>query len=197
MIIHLGFTRNNGNHEQIADSLNFTNELFSKAAIFQVPAIINISSQSVYGMKATPPWTEKTPVAPETGYAQAKYATELMLRTAHATYQTLDYCSVRLGTLAGGAMGLAGDDFLSKFCNTAIIGGTIKLIGGQQQIQRLNIMDAVEAIIKVINSNSSTWKPVYNVSSDEILSLKEIAKHVVQIENEENGGMQANIEIEN
>ena len=58
-------------------------------------------------------------------------------------------------------------------------------------------MDAVEAIIKVINSNSSTWKPVYNVSSDEILSLKEIAKHVVQIENEENGGMQANIEIEN
>ena len=51
IIIHCGFARPHKGNEAIADSLKFTNELFMLAAQYQVPIVVNISSQSVYGTK--------------------------------------------------------------------------------------------------------------------------------------------------
>jgi|TARA_B110000046_G_scaffold17847_2_gene17081 nucleoside-diphosphate-sugar epimerase len=196
ILLHLGFTRSYGSNQDIAESIEFTNKLFIKAAQNQIPAVINISSQSVYGLSTPPLWTEKTAVAPETVYAQAKYATELILESANAISKTLHYSSIRLGALAGGANGIVGDDFLSKFCQNSLKGKKIKIIGGMQQMQRFDIMDAIDAIITMIRTESKKWKPVYNLSSTQVYTLKDIAEKVIKISSQYNCGKQSSIVLE-
>lgn len=52
ILLHLGFTRPHGTNSQMAQSLAFTRDLFVRAASHQVPSIINVSSQSVYGLES-------------------------------------------------------------------------------------------------------------------------------------------------
>lgn len=181
LLIHLGFSRPHGSNQQIAESLEFTHELFTRAATNHLPAIINISSQSVYGLQNTPPWSEKTPVAPEMVYAQAKFATELLLSTLGKFNNILKYSSLRLGTLAGGADGLVEVDFLSKIVRKAFEGNPINVVGGMQEMERLDIRDAVDAIIKMLHSNPESWNPVYNLSSGRVINLKEIVETTIEI----------------
>lgn len=196
ILLHLGFTRPHGTNEQIAQSLQFTNEIFTRAVMHHVPAIINISSQSVYGLQNKPPWTENTPVAPETVYAQAKYATELLLQSLCKTIKTLSYTSLRLGTLAGGAPGLLEVDFLSKMCRTSLSGEPLKIIGGMQRMERFDIRDAVEAIEVMLKSEASKWKPVYNLGSGEVHQLKDIALKIIKIGQEFDNDRQSELVFE-
>jgi len=196
ILLHLGFTRPHGSNEQIAQSLKFTNELFTRAVTNQVPAIINISSQSVYGLESTPPWNEKTPVAPKITYAQAKYATELLLESLSKFNNTLKYSSLRLGALAGGAPGLVEVDFLSKISRKAFNGEPIEITGGMQEMERFDIRDAVDAIIAMLNANPVNWKPVYNLSSGEINTLKNIAEKTVTVTASLNGSNKSKILVE-
>lgn len=58
-LIHCAFARGYRSTQEIAESLQFTNELFIQAAENKVLNIINISSQEVYGKKNKPLWDEK------------------------------------------------------------------------------------------------------------------------------------------
>jgi len=197
ILLHLGFARPHHSNEEIADSLKFTIELFTRANAHHIPAIINISSQSVYSTEERQLRTENTSVAPSIPYAQAKYATELFLSSLKTINNQLHFSSLRLAALSGGANGLVAEaDFLYKFVSNAIEGKLIKIVGGTQQIERLDIRDAVKAIIKMLKSNSQDWKPVYNLGSGQITSLLEIAHKVSQIAMVYNGGNQSKIEIE-
>lgn len=197
ILLHFGFTRPHGTNEQIAQSLQFTNELFSRAVMHHMPAIINISSQSVYGLQNKPLWTENTPVAPETVYAQAKYATELLLQSLGKMINTLYYTSLRLGTLAGGAPGLIEVDFLSVMSRIVLAGEPLKIIGGMQQMERFDIRDAVEALEVILKSDASKWKSVYNLGSGEVHSLKDIALKIIKIGKEFNHNRHTELILEN
>lgn len=195
IILHLGFARPHCTKNEIAESLLFTNELFTRAAMHQVPSIINISSQSVYGLETKPLWTEQTPVNPSTSYSMAKYATEQMLVSLKKIKNHLHFTSIRLGTLAGGVVGLIELDFLSKISNQALRGETIVIESGNQQLERFDIRDAIEALIEILKSDSSTWKTVYNLSSGEVNSLKSIVLKTINIASEYNNGIKSKIEI--
>ncbi|MDD3296105.1 MAG: NAD-dependent epimerase/dehydratase family protein [Candidatus Omnitrophica bacterium] len=197
ILLHLGFTRPYGLSQQIADSLRFTNELFSRAALHHIPAIINISTQSVYGTEGTLSLTENTPVNPQTIYAQAKYATELFLESAKTNLKTLCYSSIRLGTLAGGANGLVEVDFLSKIARRALKGETIYIVSGTQRTERIDIRDAIEAIVAMLKVNHRIWRPVYNLGSGKTYSLKEIAEKTINISLRYNGARKSKLTIEN
>jgi len=188
ILIHLGFTRPHGTLQNISDSLKFTHEIFTRAVTNFVPAIINISSQSVYGSDTKPLWSEMTPVAPNSAYAQAKYATELLLETLSKINNIFRYSSIRLGTLAGGSEGLTEIDFLSKFVSSAFRGEPIKLIGGMQLMERFDIRDAADAIVTMLQKNPERWNTVYNLSSGQVHSLKDIAEKAVKISSKYNGG---------
>lgn len=196
VLVHLGFTRPHGTNQQIAESLQFTNNLFAKAIMHHVPAIINISSQSVYGIETPPLWTEETKVCPSTPYAQAKYATELLLESLAHTNKSTKYSSLRLGTLAGGAPGLVETDFLSKIVRQAINGDTIQIVGGMQQMERLDIRDAVSAIARMLHTDPVKWKPVYNLGSGKNFQLIDIAETVVGMVSQLNGGISSKIIID-
>ena len=113
----------------------------------QVPIVINISSQSVYGTKQPIYWKEDTPVMPETMYAQAKYCSELMANTIKQFNKHSNVTSLRLSALSGGQAGLVPIDILAKFVTKALRNETIEIIDGRQQMQRLDVRDAAKGIV--------------------------------------------------
>jgi len=196
ILLHLGFSRPHNGYRKIAESLQFTHELFTRAASHQIPAIINISSQSVYGLETPPLWTEKTPIAPSLPYAQAKYSTELLLNSLKKINQQLHYSSIRLSALAGGAQGLIENDFLSKIVRQAIGAESIKIIGGAQQMERFDVRDASDALLSMLRSDTSTWKPVYNLGPNKVYSLLELSKKVTDIVSKNSKGRLSEIIVD-
>ena len=179
-IIHCGFARPHCTQQQIAESLAFTNRLFGLAALNQVPAIINISSQAVYGTKQQPLWNENCPVMPETVYAQAKYASELMAQNIHLQNRTSFATSLRLASLTGGQSGLVPIDIIAKFVDNVLQQKSIQIQGGEQKIERIDVRDAASAVAALLRTDYRQWKPAYNVGHI-IMSVKELAETVKKI----------------
>lgn len=181
ILLHAGFARPHCSLAEIAESLRFTTELFSKAIANQVASIINISSQSVYGQASLPPWTEQSIVAPESVYGTAKYASELLLAGAAKQHPHLRHTSIRLGTVAGGAKGLLPTDVISKLVAKAIKSEPINIVGGKQEMERIDVRDAVSGVIAVLKTSDSIWKPVYNLGSAQPISLIELAEQITEV----------------
>lgn len=187
ILLHSAFARPHCTNAEIAESLAFTNHLFFRLGLNQVPAIVNLSSQSVYGQESIPLWKENATVGPKMPYAQAKYATELMLQSIQKLNPHIKTTSLRLAALSGGQEGLQPVDFLSKFVKKALSGENIELKGGQQQLEIMDVRDAATFIKAVLANPWSSWSPVFNIGAGEIYSLKEIALTVVRIVKEETG----------
>lgn len=179
-IIHCGFARPHCTKQQIAESLAFTNKLFGLASLNQVPAIINISSQAVYGTGQPPLWTEQNPAMPETVYGQAKYASELMAQNIHLQNRTSYATSLRLASLTGGQQGLIPIDIIAKFVNNALQHQPIVIQGGTQKIERIDVRDAAAAICELLKTDYRTWKPAYNVGNI-IVSVLDLANTVQEV----------------
>ena len=97
--------------------------------------------------------------------------------------------------MVGGAEGLIENDLISKICKQALLGKTIEIIDGNQQIEKLDIRDSVSAICKILKSDSSKWSPVYNLSSGNTLSLLSITQLIIKIASSYNDGLKSNIKI--
>tara|TARA_R110002124_G_scaffold280092_1_gene453173 strand:- start:10932 stop:12938 length:2007 start_codon:yes stop_codon:yes gene_type:complete len=197
ILLHMGFARPHKSNHEIAESLKFTNELFTRVALNHVPAVINISSQSVYGLESVPLWSEETRVSPSSAYAQAKYASELTLESLNSLNNQFYYTSIRLGALAGGASGLIKTDLLTKMTRQALDGKPLTVVGGQQQMERLDIRDAVDGIIRLLQMPSERFKPIYNFSSGETHLLIDIAHKVAEVTSKKTNKKQVEIKIDN
>ncbi|NDI33915.1 NAD-dependent epimerase/dehydratase family protein [Chengkuizengella sediminis] len=180
-LIHCGFARPHFTNEQIANSLYFTNKLIRSAIEHQIPAVINISSQSVYGTKQLPKWSENTSVIPETVYAQAKYATELMVKNVHLINKHTFGTSLRLSALSGGLKGLVPVEMITKLINQVLNNETVEILGGEQKIERLDVRDAADAITALIKTDSRNWKSVYNLGTGHSHSILEIVNMVANV----------------
>jgi len=196
VLLHLGFARPFKGNQEIADSLEFTFNLFSSAVALQVPAIVNISSQSVYGLNTPPLWKESMSVEPSTPYAQAKHAAELFLESLHKYNKQFRFTSLRMARLHGGANGLKPVDAISKFVLQALTLHPITIYGGQQEFELLDIRDAVGAIMVLLKSDSKKWKTIYNFGSGEIHNLMSIANRIVHCVALMNGGKKTQILVE-
>ncbi len=193
-IIHCGFARPHCTKQQIAESLAFTNKLFGLASLNQVPAIINISSQAVYGTGQDPLWTENNPTMPETVYGQAKYASELMAQNIHVQNRTSYATSLRLASLTGGQQGLIPIDIIAKFVKSALEHAPIIIQGGMQKIERIDVRDAAAAIQNLLSVDYRQWEPAYNVGNI-IVSVLDLAKAVKDVAKRKYGlEVQINVE---
>lgn len=179
-LIHCAFGRPHCSAEQIADSLSFTSELFTQATTQQIPAIINISSQAVYGLSRPPPWTEELPAAPETPFAQANFATELMAESGRNINNHVRFTSLRLSSLSGGRDGFAPDDLLGRFAEKALKGEIINIMKGSQLMERLDVRDAIGAIIALLGVDPGLWDRLYNVGPGTQYDICELAEKTAQ-----------------
>jgi nucleoside-diphosphate-sugar epimerase len=118
---------------------------------------------------------------PETAYATAKYATELMLNSACFVNKQTYGTSLRLSTLSGGQNGLINVDILSKFVHKALLGELIEIVGGNQRMERLDVRDAAEAIISLLSTDYRKWEKVYNVGTGRSFTILEMAQKVKSI----------------
>lgn len=181
MIVHCAFARSS-NGRLLAESLEFTKALFSEAVENRVSAIINISSQSVYGRSQPPLWTENTPVSPEppdTFYALAKYASELLaLSICNTSNSKTAVTNLRLASLSGRGM---DERLTSRFVRSALEGEPIKLIGGQQTMAYMDVRDAADGIIALMSTDTAKWKDVYNFGNQFRYTIKEIAEIVAEV----------------
>jgi nucleoside-diphosphate-sugar epimerase/carbamoylphosphate synthase large subunit len=193
-ILHLASGRSPDGAEAIADGLKFTEQLVTDAALFQIPAFINISSQSVYGLKQKPLWSESLPLAPETPYAMAKTASEYMVESLRRHNKPTHTTSLRLSRLYGFGEGMRWSELPHQFARRAVKGEKLIIQGGKQRFDLIHIDDAVEAIIQVLDSDPQTWRTVYNLGCGTSIGIVEIAEHA--IESAKNAGcIGASVEI--
>lgn len=171
ILVHLAFARRFRPNSDIADSLQFSKNIFQIAKKNKISAILNISTQGVYG-NANELRNESTKVAPEMMYAMAKYANEVILESVFDNTET-KICNMRLDSVA------ANQNLLPVFVKNAYEKGKIEIIGGKQIFSFLDVRDVVNAIIMLIKNPANQWKSIYNVGANNVIyNIKELAKVV-------------------
>ena len=174
ILLNCAFPRNNDG-EQMAYGLSFISDTITRATVGGVGAVINISSQSVYSQTRMLPATEVTSLNLETKYAVGKYATELLV---NKICRNIPHTNLRMASLIGEGF---EQRITNKLVAKAILGGDLDIIGGEQRFGFLNVEDAANGIVAVINSRPIEWKEVYNLGTNESHTLSEIAEIVSTI----------------
>ena len=173
IVLHSAFSRA-GETSGYITSLEYAKEIFYDAISNNVPAIINISSQSVYGKNPNIPWSEDADLMPNDSYGMAKASAEILLdgiAKGSATVVT----NLRLSSIMLNAR------FVNVFVQNAIEGNPITIIGGTQKVSFMDIRDAVDGIIALVNVPISNWEKVYNLGTGKQNSIVEIAEIVKDV----------------
>ncbi len=181
LLLHAGFARPYAGEAEIARSLEFTGRLFARAAEARIPAVLLVSSRSVYGRATPPPWSEETPPAPDNPYGEAKFASEVMLGMLRRFSPLTRTCAVRLGTVSGGGEGLVDVFVLSRFVLAALRGEPIHVFGGGQEFDILDLRDAAEALARLAREPAANWRPVYTVGSPVAHNIRLLAERAVAL----------------
>lgn len=174
ILLNCAFPRNNDG-EQMADGLSFISNAVNRATIGGVGAVINISSQSVYSQIRKVPATEETSLNLETKYAVGKYATELLV---NKICRDIPHTNLRMASLIGEGF---EQRITNKLVAKAIDGDNLDIIGGEQCFGFLDVKDAANGIIAVLNSRPTEWKEVYNLGTNESYTLSEIAEIISKV----------------
>lgn len=177
VLVHLAFGRAHRGNEEIARSVAFTSRVLHAAKVSGIKKFINVSSQEVYGKSVLPPWSETIEPSPSTMYGLAKYASELlsdMLGTSDMAHHT----SLRLAALLGKE---SSSRMVNKFVENAISGRSIKIVGGSQVFSQLDVSDAADAILALLELDPQKWKRVYNLGYTRSYGIIEIAEIVAEV----------------
>lgn len=173
VLIHLAFSRRFRPNSEIAESLVFSKKIFEAAKREKIKALINVSTQGVYG-NAVGLRDENTIVAPEMMYAMAKYANEIILDSIVADCN-IKICHLRLDSIAG------NQNLLPTFIKNAYEKEKIDIIGGKQIFSFLDVRDVAIAINKLLNIPIDEWKRIYNLGANNtIYNIKELAEIVAE-----------------
>lgn len=150
--VHLAFARRVRPAADIASSITYAAAVFHKLSQSGVDRVINMSSQSVYGSTAEIR-TEETVPAPETHYAMAKYATEILLNDILSDCP--HHTNIRLDLVA------QSQNIIKGLCKSAQE-GKISLKGGKQVFSFIDGEDAAAAVVAMLQADGD-WAPAYNV----------------------------------
>lgn len=176
VVIHCAFARAHKGGAEIAKSLVYTTRLFDKVKEYRIPALINISTQEVYG-KTGSKWELDIDPEPFTVYGVAKYFSELYALEI-AENSSVIITSLRLA----GLIGVGADTrMVSKFVDNAINHQPIKIQDGRLIFSQLDIRDAAAGIIKFLNTIPEKWEKVYNLGYLKSYTIQEIAETVKQV----------------
>ena len=176
IVVNCAFPRNTSGTE-IADGLRYIQKLFDKSGEYGAKAVINISSQSVYSQVRKKVATEETSVSLESPYAVGKYATELMLESA-CKKNSIPYTNLRMASLIGPEF---DQRIVNRLVKQAIAGKTLRVVRSNQKFGFLDIDDAVNALIAVLEKEITKWKPVYNIGNGREYSVEYIVRHIKNI----------------
>lgn len=175
VLIHCAFSRRYKPEKEIAESITFSNNIFRLSELLGVKAIINISSQGVYGMQKEIR-TELTPPAPTMVYTMAKYSTEILLENICNYNKDLKFTNLRLDSI------IENQRITQMFIQQAIENKQINIVGGKQIFSFLSALDFSRAIISLLKVSQAKWEKVYNIGWNNkrynIVGLAEIVANI-------------------
>lgn len=178
LVYHLASGRPVDTLESQADSLRATAALFEHLADNGLGSLVNVSSQSVYGLKRPPPWSEDLPPAPETPYAMMKLASEILAQSIGKISPASRVTSIRLARLYGAAPGLRWTELPHLFAQKAVVGTAITIKGGNQQFDLIHINDTIAALLALLDDQKD-WQDIYNIGGNSPFGIFEIASAAV------------------
>lgn len=174
-VLHCAFSRS-GASEELYESFNFFKTILTKSLEFNVKEFINISSQSVYGIKRSNPSKYSDDPNPQDCYALTKVFCE-EFGDFVTRNQSIKYTNIRLASLVGKEY---KDRVINKMIEYSIKQNTISVQNDKNILGYLDIDDAVSGIYSfIINSNSKNWDSIYNLggkfdSCETILDIAEL-----------------------
>lgn len=144
--------------------------------------MISLSSIAVMGHQE-PPFTEETPPAPADPYGISKYAGEMDARTTKEFFG-LNYIIFRPHNVIGTRQNMS-----DRYRNVAAIfaraikeGRPLPIFGNGHQTRAFSPVSYVSEVIAASIERPGTWNEIYNVGSDEpltILQLKSLFEDIV------------------
>lgn len=176
VVIHCGFSRSQ-NGADLASSMNLSEKLFRWATDNSIPSLINISSQSIYGKWRNVPSKEDDLVDPLDAYALAKLACERLGENITKDSATV-FSSIRLASLIGPEF---EERIVFKMLRGALCAEKISIIGGKQEFSFMDIRDAVSGILQMLEVDSSLWRPLYNLGTEDCYSIVQLAETIKSV----------------
>ena len=185
LIIHCAFARTQQGKDLVA-SINLSEKIYQAAVRNKVPAVINISSQSIYGGYRETDSTEDGEINPLDSYAIAKYACEKLAAQISAGSAT-QITNIRLASLIGPQF---KERLVNKMLKIATETGKIKIVGGSQTFSFLDIRDAADGIVAMLKVPPQKWQNIYNLGTSQQYSIVELAETIAA----QVGGVEIEIE---
>jgi len=140
---------------------------------------IFISSREVYGETLKTKSIENDPLNPNNVYGVTKMLGEQLVTTISQIHG-LDYTILRLTNVYGPE----GDAYgAQKIIKDALYEKKIRILGGTQHLNYVYVDDVVDLINLVLNDKRSS-KQVFNVGSNDTVTINEYVKNVMDLINE-------------
>lgn len=177
VFLQLAFPRN-VSENQWADGIKYTLDSLFLAHKYKVKRIVNVSSQSIYGLQRKVAADEQHEIVLNSPYTTGKYCTEVIMENL---FEYGTYTSIRLSTTIGVT---TKERVPNKFFARIVEGSDLIIKDGTQKFTFLDVRDAADGLVCLISQDNIQWKPVYNLGSSEVNSLLDIAKLSVSIANE-------------
>lgn len=149
--------------------------LINASVNFDVKCFVFTSSIAVYGSQ-TPPFTELMVPQPEDPYGIAKYAVELDLKDAQKRFG-LNHVIFRPHNVFGVGQNLSDPyrNVVGIFMNQLIKNQSLTIFGDGRQTRAFTPIEAISESIAYCISNPNALNQTFNVGSDEVMSLNELA----------------------
>lgn len=168
-MLQMAFPRN-VKPDQWADGIRFAAKMLEMAKEYEVKSVINISSQSIYGLNRTEPASEDSPISLNSPYTTGKYCMELMMGQL---FYDRPYTNIRLSTIIGPA---TPERVVNKFLSSILAGNNLIIKGGSQIFSLLDVRDAASGLVTLLMSDASTWRHVYNLGTRDSIRIVELAE---------------------
>lgn len=175
-VVNCAFPRG-GKEADRAAGMAYIKDLFLCCEKNRAAAVINISSQSVYKGTRSNPAKETDPVCIDTVYAAEKYAVELMSECVFGR-SGIPYTNIRLASLIGPGFDVR---IVNRFVKQAQETNEIRVTDDNRRFGFLDVSDAADGIISMIESDPRSWKPVYNLGIIGSYTLMEMAAAVKSV----------------
>jgi nucleoside-diphosphate-sugar epimerase len=119
-----------------------------------------------------------------------------MLLSLKQIYPHIQYTSLRLAGIDGGGAGYTETVFMPTMIHKVLRHENIIAFNGTQQIERLHVADATEAILQLLSNLHPKLKPIYNLGFGTSYSLKHLAELIVEAAANINGTPKVDIIVE-
>ena len=173
VVVNCAYPRN-ATGPAVADGLKYVQKVFEGAVAGRAAAILNVSSQSVYSQQRTEAAAEDAPVCLESPYAVGKFATELMLESVCRGGGT-EFTNVRLASLIGPGF---DQRIVNRLLVQAVEQRRMVIHSSERRFAFLDVEDAVDGILSLIQTPVERWRPCYNLGGQESYTLDEIAETI-------------------